>query len=96
VAAQRECRQRRRDSHGRTEPHRRLDGQREIERDAAAENDGEPEDAPLALGGERGGEAAEGVGAPRLRGVKPFLGQRDVRHRLSLGATLQDRFLARK
>jgi len=82
----------------RSEPDRRLGIKREIESDAAAENNWKPKDAAIAFSGERSAEAAERstkmTEALRCR-LEPFLAERYFRHRLSLKSRLQDRFIVR-
>jgi hypothetical protein len=85
-------RQHRRDA----EPERRLGPQREIECDAGAEEDREPEDTALGFGGHSLRQTTERPGTPCRRRVKSVAGDRDVRHRFSRFANLQDRLLARK
>jgi hypothetical protein len=64
-------------------PNRRLDSQREIKCDTAAEQRRNPQDAAVALGGESGGDTAEGTAAEWSRRFKPFIRRRYFRHRLS-------------
>jgi hypothetical protein len=66
---------------GHPRPQRRFETQGEIERDAAAERDRQPQPSPLSFGSERLGELAREAPAPIRRRAEPTARDRPIRHR---------------
>jgi hypothetical protein len=62
-------------------PQRGLDRQREIDPDPGAKKHRQPEQVPIALGGETPGNRGEEAPAPRRHQAEPPLRDRRIRHR---------------
>jgi hypothetical protein len=77
------CSRRASDGSSGAEPDRRLHGQCEIDRDADAEKDRQPEDMTFVLRGEGGAEPAVRTAEDASGRLDPLFAQRQIRHRLS-------------